>query len=497
MMYAGIDCGTQGTKVVIYDADSHQVLSQGYAEHELVSDDSGTREQHPDWWTGALIDAFSQALATPHIDAAAIAALGVSGQQHGLVVLDEKDQVIRPAKLWCDTSTYRQTEQLVTALGGKSAVIDEIGLTILTGYTASKLLWLKQHEPENFSRIRSILLPHDYLNFWLTGEKTAEYGDASGSGFFDIRKRCWSEQVLQQIDDSDLLLSALPRLLTADEAAGHLTDKAARVLGLKPGILVSSGGGDNMMGAIGTGNVSPGHITMSLGTSGTLYAYMQEPCIDQQGLVAAFCSSNNAWLPLICTMNVTNVTSGFQGLLGYDHDRFNHALQQTSVGADGLTLTPFLNGERTPDLPAARGSLLGIDSTNLTPDNLCRAAVEGVSFGLRYGLELFENSGLDAKRIRLIGGGSKSSAWRQIIADMMNAIVEVPMEPEAAALGAALQAQWCHSRVNGENTALGEICSEGVKLDAGLQCEPDSRNAERYREFYQRYLESRHMVYHI
>ncbi len=497
MMYAGIDCGTQGTKVVIYDADSHQVLSQGYAEHELISDESGTREQHPDWWTGALIAAFAQALASPKVDAAAIVALGVSGQQHGLVVLDEKDHVIRPAKLWCDTSTYLQTEQLVKALGGKSAVIDEIGLTILTGYTASKLLWLKQHEPENFARIRSILLPHDYLNFWLTGEKTAEYGDASGSGFFDIRKRCWSEAVLQQIDNSDMLLSALPRLLTADEAAGQLTDKAARSLGLKPGILVSSGGGDNMMGAIGTGNVSPGHITMSLGTSGTLYAYMQQPCIDPEGLVAAFCSSNNAWLPLICTMNVTNVTSGFQGLLGYDHDRFNLALQQTTVGASGLTMAPFFNGERTPDLPAARGSLLGIDSTNLTPDNLCRAAVEGVSFGLRYGLELFETNGLDAKRIRLIGGGSKSSAWRQIIADMMNTTVEVPLEPEAAALGAALQAQWSHSRAGGNAATLGEICSDGVKLDAGLQCEPDSRNADRYQEVYQRYLESRQTIYQV
>jgi xylulokinase len=497
MMYAGIDCGTQGTKVVIYDADSHQVVSQGYAEHEMISDESGTREQHPDWWTEALIGAFTQALSAPGVDADTIVALGVSGQQHGLVILDEQDRVIRPAKLWCDTSTYRQTEQLVNALGGKSAVIEHIGLTILTGYTASKLLWLKQHEPENFSRIRSILLPHDYLNFWLTGEKTAEFGDASGSGFFDIRKRCWSEQVLQQIDDSDLLISALPRLLTAEQPAGQLTDKAASALGLKPGILVSSGGGDNMMGAIGTGNVSPGHITMSLGTSGTLYAYMQQPCIDPQGLVAAFCSSNNAWLPLICTMNATNVTSSFQTLLGFDYARFNQALLQTSVGAGGLTLTPFFNGERTPDLPAARGSLLGIDSENLTADNLCRAAVEGVSFGLRYGQELFENNGLEAKHIRLIGGGSKSPAWRQIIADMMNAAVEVPEEPEAAALGAALQAQWCHSQDNGNSTSLEEICRLGVKLDTNQQCEPDTRNAEHYQEVYQRYRASRQTIYQI
>ena len=497
MMYAGIDCGTQGTKVVIYDASSRQVVAQGYAEHKLISDESGTREQHPDWWIDALKGAFAQALAAPQVKADGIVALGVSGQQHGLVVLDDQDRVIRPAKLWCDTSTYRQTEQLVDALGGQSAVIDKIGLSILTGYTASKLLWLKQFEADNFLRIRSILLPHDYLNFWLTGEKTAEFGDASGSGFFDIRKRCWSDQVLHQIDDSDLLISALPRLLSAEQAAGQLTDTAARALGLRPGILVSSGGGDNMMGAIGTGNVSPGHITMSLGTSGTLYAYMQQPCIDPQGLVAAFCSSNNAWLPLICTMNVTNVTSGFQELLGFDHERFNQALQHTAIGAGGLTLAPFLNGERTPDLPAARGSLLGIDSENLTADNLCRAAVEGVSFGLRYGLELFETNGLDAQCIRLIGGGSKSPAWRQIIADIMDTAVEVPDEPEAAALGAALQAQWCHSHSTGKPVSLDQICSAGVRLNPALQCEPDSHNASSYRAIYQRYLEARQTIYQV
>ncbi len=497
MMYAGIDCGTQGSKVVIYDAQSHQVLSQGYAEHEIISDDQGTREQHPQWWIDAIKSAFAQVLADPKVDADSIVALGVSGQQHGLVVLDDKDSVIRPAKLWNDTSTYQQNEQLVNALGGKSAVIEHIGLNILTGYTASKLLWMKQHEVENFSSIRSILLPHDYLNYWLTGEKTAEYGDASGSGFLDIRKRSWSETVLRQIDDSDLLISALPRLLSAEQEAGRLTDKAAKALGLKPGILVSSGGGDNMMGAIGTGNISPGQITMSLGTSGTLYAYMQHPSSDPQGLVAAFCSSNNAWLPLVCTMNVTNITSGFQDLLGFDHRRFNQALENTAIGAGGLTMTPFLNGERTPDLPEARGSLLGMNSENLTADNLCRAAVEGVSFGLRYALELFENSGLQAKRIKLIGGGSKSPAWRQLIADMMNTTVEVPLEAEAAALGAAIQAQWCHSHSEGNAISLDEICQQAVKLNPAQQCEPDSHNADQYQQAYQRYCDTRQTIYQV
>lgn len=493
--FAGIDCGTQGSKVIIYDAHSHNVLGLGHSPHHLISETDGRSEQHPQWWIDAVTTAFKLALQKSTIDAQAIKGIGVSGQQHGLVVLDEQDRVIRPAKLWNDTSTHVENEQLIKALGGKQSVIDRIGLMIATGYTASKLLWLKQHEPQNFVRIRSILLPHDYLNFWLTGDKTADYGDASGTGFFDIRQRNWSEEVLAKIDDSGMLPRALPRLIKAQQPAGQLTVKAAEQLGLKPGITVSSGGGDNMMGAIGTGNVSSGKITMSMGTSGTLYAQMDAPCIDEQGLIAGFCSSTNAWLPLVCTMNVTNVTSTVQDFLNMDLGRFNNSLDQSTLGADGLIMLPFLNGERTPDLPEVRASLIGINTQNLTHKNLCRAAVEGASFGLRYGLDLFRAKGLNAEQISLVGGGAKSPAWRQIIADMMNSPVVVPTEPEAAALGAALQAQWCHARETGEELSLAEICANGVKTSAELSCEPSASNTQRYDEVYEKYRDYRYKIY--
>ncbi len=494
-MYAGIDCGTQGSKVVIYDPQQGKCIGTGYREHELISRADGTREQHPDWWISAIVDAFREALEESGINPQDIRGIGVSGQQHGLVVLDQNDKVIRPAKLWCDTSTATENEALVEAIGGKMATIDSIGQTIATGYTVSKLLWLKQYEAQNYAQIKSILLPHDYINFWLTGEKTAEFGDASGTGFFDTHQRGWSDQVLGLVDDNIDLSEMLPRLISAQEPAGSLSHSAAAALGLPAGILVSSGGGDNMMGAIGTGNVKEGILTMSLGTSGTVYAQMNQPSQDNTGLIAGFCSSTNAWLPLICTMNVTNVTSVVQTAFGIELEVFNQHLKETAIGADGLVMLPFLNGERTPDLPESTGSLLGIRPDNFNAANLCRAAVEGVSFGLRYGLDLLENSGQQVNAIRLIGGGSKSKQWRQIIADMMNKPVVVPAESEAAALGAALQAEWCHAGQMNNADSLEDICSRGVLMQSGSDCVPDVQNTESYQQAYDHYTNIKHHMY--
>lgn len=496
-MYAGIDCGTQGTKVVIYDSQSGSTVGLGYAEHELISKADGTREQQPSWWISALTKAMKQALHTNKLNAGDIKALAVSGQQHGLVVLDEHDQVIRAAKLWNDTSTHQENEQLVAALGGKKGVIDTLGLMINTGYTASKILWLKQYEPENYQRVRSILLPHDYINFWLTGEKTTERGDASGTGYFDINKRCWSALALQCIDSERELLSYLPRIISADQSAGLLSAKAGAALGLKPGIVVASGGGDNMMGAIGTGNIEPGQVTISLGTSGTVYANMDKPCIDKNGLIAGFCSSSDSWLPLICTMNLTNVTSQTQSLLQIDYSTMDQMLEQTSIGAQGLLMLPFLNGERTPEIPTATGSLVGINASNFTRQNLYRATVEGTSFGLKYGLDLLRKQGLEATEIRLIGGGAKSKQWRQILADMLNLPVVVPMETEAGALGAALQAQWCYQHVSGNHVTLKSVCDIGVKLDESSRCQPRAKHVVDYQKVYESYQQYKQQLYAV
>ena len=292
-MYLGIDCGTQGTKVIILNPQTQQIIGQGVAAHDLISNAQGAREQQPQWWIEAFQSAYKQALDQAQIAANCIDAIGVSGQQHGLVVLDNKGQVLCPAKLWCDTQTTPQNQQLLNALGGEQACLEQLGLVIAPGFTVSKLLWLKQQQPQLFQRIAHIMLPHDYINYWLTGNIVSEYGDASGTGYFDIRSRTWDHKILGLIDESQSLCKALPELISAEQSAGTVRKTIAQTLGLRDDVIVSSGGGDNMMGAIGTGNISHGQVTMSLGTSGTLYSHTPNPLINTLPEVANFCSSSN------------------------------------------------------------------------------------------------------------------------------------------------------------------------------------------------------------
>lgn len=463
-MFIGVDCGTQGTKALVIDANG-QVRGRGHAAHSLIERDSGAREQHPSIWVEAMVAAVRMALAEAAVPAKEIRCLGISGQQHGLVVLDAAGSVIRPAKLWNDTETAPDNERIVAALGGPSAWFDKVGIIPLTGYTISKLAFLAAREPDNFARIAHILLPHDYLNHWLTGRFVAEYGDASGTGFFDVRKRAWAPDVLALMDGgSGHLAAALPELVAPDAIVGPLTAKAAEALGLTTACLVAAGGGDNMMGAIGTGNVREGVVTISLGTSATVYSYSDSPVLDPAGAVAPFCSSTGGWLPLVCTMNATNVTSGGAHLLGRDVGFISEALEATAPGAGGITMLPFLNGERTPDLPTARASILGLSAVNMTPEHLMRGMVEGVTFGVLAGLRRIIGDRAP-ERVFMIGGGARSRPWRQMVADMTGAEIVVPAGDEAGCLGAAIQAVWAHGRATGSGEAITAIADRCVALD--------------------------------
>ncbi|MCL4179942.1 MAG: xylulokinase, partial [Verrucomicrobia bacterium] len=284
----GIDSGTQSTKVLVVDARTGKVLSTAAQAYDLIPGlPPGAKEQHPRTWRQATAKAITQALKSAKATAPEVKAIGVSGQQHGFVPLDAKGEVIRPAKLWCDTSTAEECDQIMAKLGGLKPTIRALGNAVLPGFTASKILWLKQHEPRNYERLATILLPHDYLNFWLTGEKVMEYGDASGTALLDVRRRKWSEITLAAIDHN--LAAKLPPLISSDQPAGRLQASTAKALGLNPDVVVSAGGGDNMMGAIGTGNTRAGVITASFGTSGTIYACAEKPVVDPQGEIAAFC----------------------------------------------------------------------------------------------------------------------------------------------------------------------------------------------------------------
>ncbi|WP_016702151.1 FGGY family carbohydrate kinase, partial [Pseudomonas chlororaphis] len=279
-LFLGIDCGTQGTKAVVLDAASGDVLGLGAAPHSLISGANGRREQDVGQWREAFALATRRALLAAGVSGQDILGIGVSGQQHGLVLLDPQGQVLRPAKLWCDTESTPQNQRLLDHLGGEQGSLERLGVAIAPGYTVSKLLWTREQHPQIFQRIAHVLLPHDYLNYWLTGRCCSEYGDASGTGYFNVRTRQWDLALLRHIDPDGRLEAALPELLEAHQPVGTLLPEIARQLGLNPRALVSSGGGDNMLGAIGTGNIQPGAITMSLGSSGTLYAYAEQPRVS-------------------------------------------------------------------------------------------------------------------------------------------------------------------------------------------------------------------------
>lgn len=483
-MYIGIDCGTQGTKVIVVDSCQKKVIGIGYAPHQLIENTDGRREQQLQWWSEALLAAFQQAIKLAKIEPHLIKGIGVSGQQHGLVMLDEYDQPLYNAKLWCDTETATENDEFIALLGGKEKAFSQLGIMPQTGYTASKILWFRKHYPEQYRHIAKIMLPHDYLNYWLTGNCCMEYGDASGTGYFDVVKREWSIDAFALLAPELDPQKVLPPLCSAQQKIGKVCPEIATLLGLSENVIVSTGGGDNMMGAIGTGNIQQGIVTMSLGTSGTLYAYTDKPLTDLPMEIANFCSSTGGWLPLVCVMNMTSANKNLMDLLQIDVEEFNALIQQSPIGAEGITILPFFNGERVPPLPQAKASILGLDAANFTQANLCRAMMEAASFTLRYGLDLFRQAGLSTSQIRLIGGGAKSAVWRQMIADIMNTEVVTLKEDEAAALGGAIQAMW----TNGEGE-LTELCQAFVHIDEQSVVKPNSESAVQYEKVYARYVE--------
>jgi xylulokinase len=477
----GIDSGTQSTKVLVVDARNGAVLGTGAQAYELIPNlPPGAKEQHPHTWRDATAAAMRQALRGAKASPTEVKAIGVSGQQHGFVPLDAKGEVIRAAKLWCDTSTAAECEEITEKLGGPKKTLRALGNAVLPGFTAGKILWLKKHEPKNYARLATVLLPHDYLNFWLTGRAVMEYGDASGTALLDVRKRKWSKAALDAIDSE--LEGKLPSLVSSDQPAGTLSVATAKALDLRPDVLVSAGGGDNMMGAIGTGNTREGVITASFGTSGTIYACAEKPVVDPEGEIAAFCDSTNRWLPLLCTMNVTVATEMMRLDFGYTHESFASKAASVPAGSHGLLLLPYLEGERTPNISDGTGVMIGINQRTFSASHYCRAAMEGVTLGMNYGLRRLAELGVKPTQIRATGGGAKSKVWRQIMADIFDTEVVTLEVSEGAAYGAALQALWCWRRHQGEKVGISDITDAFVKINKSETAQPEKGNVEVYRE---------------
>ena len=477
-LYLGLDVGTQGTKGLVICRDQQSILARSSRSYGLIEGlVAGAAEQHPATWIDAVGAVVAELLLSPDVDPNRVTGIGVSGQQHGFVALDEQGEVLRPAKLWCDTSTAVEAKELS----------EQFGHAVPTGFTASKILWLKRHEPDHFERLAQVLLPHDYLNYRLTGELCMEAGDASGTGFFDPRTRTFCKEEMLQIDER--LPDLLPPLIEAGAPAGRLTETAAGWLGLRAGTLVSTGGGDNMMSAFGSGATREGVAVMSLGTSGTVFCHSTQPVLDPQGLIAPFCDSTGGWLPLLCVMNVTGVTEEVRSLSGgTDLERLTRAASQVEPGCGGLLFVPYLQGERVPDLPDASGTLLGVRPGSLTPGRLFRAALEGTSLNLAWGVQRMRALGLPIEHVRLVGGGAHNPLWRQILADLLNVPVQRLEEPESAALGAALSAAWTAERAV-DPALRADTVAQGFTRYSGPSEEPDPGRSRAYQHLLEQFQE--------
>lgn len=476
-LFLGLDVGTQGTKGLLVDAERGEVVARASVAYGLIEGLApGACEQHPDTWWAAVCGVVAALFAGREGDRARVAGLGVSGQQHGLVALDERECVLRPAQLWCDTTCAVEARELSQRLGRP----------IPCGYTAPKILWLARHEPETFARTRAVCLPHEWINLRLTSARTAEAGDASGTGFFDPHTRTYDVSAARAIDAR--VPDMLAPLVGADELAGRLSPDAARALGLAVGVPVSAGSGDNMLSALGAGATRPGVAVLSLGTSGTVCTYSPAPVIDPTGAIAPFCDATGAYLPLLCVMNATGVTEEVRRAFAIDHAALACAAETAPAGARGVLWLPYLNGERVPDWPQASGVIAGLRTGTLEPGLLYRAAIEGVALNLAWGIERMREQGVSIESARLVGGASRSDLWGRILADVLEIPLVRPLESESAALGAALQALWAVRRAAGEELSADSVAQTFVRCEASATL-PDPRVRSVYREASGRFRE--------
>ncbi|WP_211261466.1 xylulokinase [Pseudonocardia acaciae] len=423
-LVAGVDSSTQSCKIVIRDAETGRLAREGRASHP-----DGT-EVHPEAWWTALAEAARQAGGLDDV-----AAISVAGQQHGMVCLDERGEVVRPALLWNDTRSARAATDLIAELGGldagRRAWADAVGLVPVASFTVTKLRWLAEHEPDNAARTRAVCLPHDWLTWRLGGtgldSLTTDRGDASGTGYYSAATGEYRRDLLERALGHD---AVLPRVLGPAEQAGR---HAAAVL--------APGTGDNAAAALGLG-AGPGDVVLSIGTSGVVSAVAGNPTADPTGTVAGFADATGRFLPLVCTLNAARVLDSAARMLGVDHEALSRLALSAPAGSDGLVVVPYLEGERTPNRPDATGAIHGLRLETTTPAHLARAAVEGLLCGLADGLEALVAHGARVERVLLVGGGARSEAVRRIAPTVLGVPVHVPPPGEYVADGAARQAAW-------------------------------------------------------
>jgi xylulokinase len=448
MKLLGIDIGTSGTRAVLLDAGGC-VVSSATAEHAPISSPCpGWAEQHPhDWWSAAC-RAIPECLERGHTSPAEIDGIGLTGQMHGLVLLGSGAEVLRPSIIWCDQRTEDECRAITEKIGAQR-LIELTANPAVAGFTLPKIWWVQKNEPEIWARVRSILLPKDYVRFRLTGARAIDVADASGTLILDVVNRRWSAPMMEA---SHLNEDLLPRVFESQEIASHVSEEGARATGLRAGTPVVAGAGDQAAGAVGMGIVRPGAVSATIGTSGVVFAATAKPLLDPKGRIHTFCHAvPNRWHVMGVTQAAGYSLRWFRDQFGAGpasagdpardpYDRLMKEASKAPPGADGLLWAPYLMGERTPHLDAhARGALVGITSTH-TRAHVIRAILEGVAFSLRDTLTIFSELKLPIESIRLGGGGARGALWRQVQADVYGMPVDLVEAEEGPAYGAALLA---------------------------------------------------------
>jgi len=489
MALLGIDIGTSGTKVLLLD-ETGTVLATAESPHELKTPKPGWTEQDPENWWKAVQLATRAVLKKARLHGAKVRAIGLSGQMHGSVFLGDGPKALRPALLWNDQRTAEQCAQIEKIAGGRAALIDMVSNPALTGFTAPKILWFQQHEPEKFEKCKHVLLPKDYIRFRLTQEYVSEVSDASGTLLLNVKTRSWHTGLIAKLGlDADLL----PPVVESEQITGELTREAAAALGLSQGIPVVGGAGDQAAGAVGTGVVLPGLVSAAMGTSGVIFAASAKPQTDPAGRVHTMCHAiPDMWCVFGCMLSAGGSLQWLRNTL------FAHAIkklkdpgtlypamideaQLAPAGSENLFFLPYLTGERCPHPdPHAKGAYIGLTQRH-DRSHIIRATIEGITFGMREQTQIFRHMGIPITQIRAQGGGARSAFWRQLQADMYQAPVVTINVSEGAALGVAILA----AVGVGDYKSVPDATKAIIKVNENST--PHKKTAELYAKQYEKY----------
>lgn len=482
----GVDIGTSGTKTVLFN-ESGNVIASATEEYPLYQPQNGWAEQEPSDWWNATVHTLRKVISESNVSPAQIKGIGISGQMHGLVMLDESGEVLRRSIIWCDGRTTAECEE-ITRLVGKKRLIEITANPALPGFTASKILWVRSHEPELYSRCKHILLPKDYVRYMLTGTFATEVSDASGMQLLDVPNRCWSSEVCQCLGIDE---SLLPKMYESPDVTGFITDAASALTGLPAGVPVVGGAGDNAAAAVGTGVVEEGKAFATIGTSGVIFAHSDKVSIDPQGRVHTFCAAvPGSWTVMSCTLSAGLSLKWFRDQFcqaeidtakGMGTDPYylmDKQAERVPIGSNRLLYLPYLMGERSPLLDAnCRGVFFGLSAMH-TKYDLLRAVMEGVIYSQRDCLEVLKEMGISPEELLACGGGGSSSLWRQMLADILGCPVATTVSKEGPALGVAILA----GVGAGIYPSVAEGCRRVIRTNASQQ--PIAENISRYEAFY-------------